>query len=833
LKKMIKKFNALFGVIAALIIALGILVPATPAMAADTTVSIDPATPIIVTAGDDFVMYLDLNIGSGVEMDTIGFQLDWNGPTGALTCDWTTGGINRSTGTGSFWDGIPSYWIQEQLGDFGSGTTTQQFAWSLKADTSTTPPTPRSLTGPLSGHVAEIHFHADTDGEVTITPFDVQFALEGNPAGVFNLATGTVYVGGMPAEPDLVILEKHEEWVVPGQTFNIVYTVKNQGDGDAGASYTQLTIDGDYLDSWPCPALDSEDTFTDTIGPWDFDPDLSGSDIIVLCADTDSQNAARDNQVDESDENNNCKENTWANNRIYVDAPATVTQGHTVDVAVNLSSMPPTRGAGFKVRWNEGSGELTLTGISENESAQSFFDPYLTLFQSGGAAVPTEEMSEQCAVTLKQTTPPGPDYVEGRDGGLATLHFLATGAGTVDLYFEDVQIVGVDEYGDQVAVTVVESEPVTIDILQSDFIDIEAVSKSERFDIEAGVPVYYVDFVVRNNGTLKPGEGTQITIYENGEVLEVIGWSGDAGATLTSSSGPWPVPATLGDTEIKLFADSRNDALESNEDNNILINTLPYLPNLRIVDKWEVETGPGEYQIMVTVRNIGPADCPATSLLGFYIDGSFVDNSTVIPALAAGVSQTLQYPTGSSSITMSGIQDFVRVVADDGGDIIEWNEEDNDREQIYSYIDDSCKTPITGQPLPVIDITCAGPIDGWYWEIGQNFLTRTYNVKANTDWQVEAEDSDDQTAGYMTEWDGTDYYDLHLTHPMDVSAADGGGPMTDRWVIKYGEVEDQDVSDGEDFDVEFCQEVELQDPAYPEDGHVYHMEVTFIAGASF
>jgi hypothetical protein len=808
LSKFFNKFKGVFGAVAGLAVAISMLVPAVPALAADSHVSVSPS-PITVNSGDDFEVYLDLSIGAGVDMDTLGFQLDWSGPAGSLTCT----DIVRTTGAGSFFDGFSSSQILEVLGDIGTDNTTSQFSWAIKGTA-----TPNHITGPHSGHIATLSFHADTDGEVTIQPFDVQVIREGNGIS-YSVDNGTVYVGG---QPDLVVLEKHENWVDPGNTYNITYTIKNQGAVDADASYTAIKIDDAVVLVEPCSALLAEETEQKTVGPFTFN---APSDEIEIFADTDSSNPAQNNLVTESDETNNSLTNIWSNNRIYFDpsTPTSRTLGQTVDVKVDLASMTDTKTAAFKARWDEGDGELTLTGITEDTSAGSFFTGFDTMTTGGDASDPTYGMDEQYAITLKY------DNLTSGDGGLATLHFLATGVGDVDLYFEDVQIIG-DELE---VIEVIEAEPYTINIGQGDFIDIVAVSKSERFDIESGQPVYYVDFTVSNDGNQTPGEGCQITIYENGEVLEVIGWSGAAGETLNGTSGPWPVPATLGDTEIKLFADSRNDAIENNEDNNILINTLPYLPNLRIVDKWEVATAPGEYQVFVTVKNLGPVDCTETSFLGIYRDGTLLDNSTIIPALASGVSETLQYPSGTASITMSGVQDIVRVVADDTGLIIEWNEQDNDREQIYSYIDDSCVTPITGQPLPVIEITCPGPIDGWYWEIGDNCITRTYNVRANTDWQVEAEDSDDQTAGYMTEWDGEDYYSLHLVNPLHVQSTDGGDYMTDRAVIKNGEVDDQNGSDGEDFDVEFCQEVEHQDPAYPDDGHVYHMEVTFIAGANF
>jgi hypothetical protein len=801
LKKLIKRFKGLFGALAGLVVALSMLLPAVPAFAADSTLSVSPTT-ITVNNGDTFNITVDLSIGA-IEVDTVGFQMDWSGPAGSLHCN----SISLATGAGSFFEGTAPVPIPGSMNP-DSGTTSQ-YSWGLFSS---------YVQGPKLGPVAVVSFTATADGVVTLDAEDVQIARGGGMIAT-DVNDGTIYVGG---QPDLIVLEKHEEWVDPGNTYNIVYTVKNIGSMAAAAAFTEITIDSTVALVEPCSALAAGAIETKTVGPFTFAGD---SDVIQIDADKDSSNPAQNNLVSESNETNNCLQNTWSNNRIYIDptTPTSKTLGQTLDVKVNLASMSDTKTAGFKMRWNEGAGELTLTGITENTSADSFFYPYDTLVVGGAAADPTYGMSEQYAISLMTT-----ELATG-DGDLATLHFLATGVGPVDLYFEDVQIIG----DNLQPIVVTEGEPYTVTIGQGQFIDIVANSKSESFAIESGEPVYYVDYSVSNIGNKAPSEGCQITIYENGEVLDVINWSGAAGATLTGTSGPWPVPATLGDTEIKLFADSRNDAVETNEGNNILINTLPYLPNLRIIDKWEVETAPGKYQVFVTVKNIGPADCLVTSLLGFYRDGALLDNATVIPALAADVSATLQYPTGTSSITMSGVQDIVEVVADDTGLIIEWNEEDNDRQQVYSYIDDSCVTPITGQPLPVIDITCPGPIDGWYWEIGDNSITRTYNVKANTNWQVEAEDSDGETAGYMTEWDGVDYFDLQLTHPLAVSAANGGGAMTDRWLIKNGDVDDQVGNEGEDFDVEFGQEVELQDPSYPPDGHVYHMEVTFIAGASF
>jgi len=106
----------------------------------------------------------------------------------------------------------------------------------------------------------------------------------------------------LPA-PDLIISEKSEEWIdFEAGTYNITYAVTNQGDAAAGASETRIYIDaGSYDEHYSCPALDPGVSDTKTVGPYT----MSGtSDTIEVCADVHTA-------VAESDEDNNCLENTW------------------------------------------------------------------------------------------------------------------------------------------------------------------------------------------------------------------------------------------------------------------------------------------------------------------------------------------------------------------------------------------------------------------------------------------------------------------------------------------------------------------------------------------
>ena len=101
------------------------------------------------------------------------------------------------------------------------------------------------------------------------------------------------------AMPDLVITEKSEELLDDG-TFNVTYTVCNQGGDDAGESNTTITIDGvDVLED-PVPALPAGENYTNTIGS--FDCPCGTTVNVTVCADN-------DDAVEESNETNNCIEN--------------------------------------------------------------------------------------------------------------------------------------------------------------------------------------------------------------------------------------------------------------------------------------------------------------------------------------------------------------------------------------------------------------------------------------------------------------------------------------------------------------------------------------------
>jgi parallel beta-helix repeat protein len=101
--------------------------------------------------------------------------------------------------------------------------------------------------------------------------------------------------------PDLVIVDKDEDWVVAGSTYNIIYAVKNIGNKEAGASTTSIRIDGAEEATDSVPELVAGASYTNTLGPFT----MSGtSDTIEVCADC-------ENNVTECNETNNCLENEF------------------------------------------------------------------------------------------------------------------------------------------------------------------------------------------------------------------------------------------------------------------------------------------------------------------------------------------------------------------------------------------------------------------------------------------------------------------------------------------------------------------------------------------
>lgn len=94
---------------------------------------------------------------------------------------------------------------------------------------------------------------------------------------------------------DLVVTEKHEDWVAPGSTYTVTYTIKNQGTAAAGASMAETTADGGQAKTGSIPALNPNDTYTVTTTEFTFS---SPNDVVMVKAD--SMNAVTESLAGEA-----------------------------------------------------------------------------------------------------------------------------------------------------------------------------------------------------------------------------------------------------------------------------------------------------------------------------------------------------------------------------------------------------------------------------------------------------------------------------------------------------------------------------------------------------
>ena len=136
-------------------------------------------------------------------------------------------------------------------------------------------------------------------------------------------------------QPDLTIIEKHEEWVDQAAgTYNITYTVKNIGTATAPASKTRVRIDGIPTGTaGNVQSLAPDAEFTETL-PYNIT--MSGSyDTIELKADGNNGGAG---VIDELNETNNCITNTFSSApTISVVAPDGCVTPGTFYVNINIT----------------------------------------------------------------------------------------------------------------------------------------------------------------------------------------------------------------------------------------------------------------------------------------------------------------------------------------------------------------------------------------------------------------------------------------------------------------------------------------------------------------
>ncbi|MCL0048905.1 hypothetical protein M1N13_01170 [Dehalococcoidia bacterium] len=138
--------------------------------------------------------------------------------------------------------------------------------------------------------------------ELTVSEFymlnaDLEEIFDADIRGI----PGEVVVEGPPPPlPDLIVSDISETWVEKGKTYNVTFTVKNQG-AAAIASTASIEIDGVKKATAAIPALAAGETHTATVGPFTL---TAGRDTVKVYADKLAV-------VAEGDETNNYLETTW------------------------------------------------------------------------------------------------------------------------------------------------------------------------------------------------------------------------------------------------------------------------------------------------------------------------------------------------------------------------------------------------------------------------------------------------------------------------------------------------------------------------------------------
>ena len=163
--------------------------------------------------------------------------------------------------------------------------------------------------------------------------------------------------------PDLAITEKSEAWVsLANKTYNVSYTVCNNGAAPAGATNTTITIDGVPVLEDPVPALAAGVCYNSTVGPFT----MSGTnDTIMVCADNDGV-------VAESNETNNCMENIIACELPVANFTAEPTSG-CAPLNVTFTDLSTPIGEILSWSWDFGDGSnSTLQNPSHQYSAGTY-----------------------------------------------------------------------------------------------------------------------------------------------------------------------------------------------------------------------------------------------------------------------------------------------------------------------------------------------------------------------------------------------------------------------------------------------------------------------------
>jgi len=438
--------------------------------------------------------------------------------------------------------------------------------------------------------------------------------------------------------PDLVIIEKVEEWIDPPNVYLVQCTLKNVGNLPATEAdhYVTLFIDGVAVEAQSVPLQDFAPGATMLVtfsGPFNL---TEGDDEVMVCADTNPVDTQYDGLVEELNEQNNC----------------------------TVNHQPPLR-------------DLAVIDKHEEWVDEGYYRVYFTVQNTGDVTIlggyyvslsvdgtPIDHLQVQ------QPLAPGEEY-PGSFGAVVPLSD-DTDEVTVcaDSHLLDAQLDNlVDEVDEQNNCLTNTFPPAMPDLIITE--------KHEEWVIEG--ETYTVHYTVMNIGDALAPAGYVVGLRIDGEwdATDVVEVALAPGETV-SGSFEYLVPLTDGHDNVFVYVDHDSQVDESDESNNYRFNDIywPAMPNLRVSkwEEWEVE---GEsYIVRYLVRNTGNAPAATGFDVALEVDGASIEEQEVIVDTALGPGEEY-HGTFAATVPLTDGTDHVRVCVDVNEEVEEGQEVDN------------------------------------------------------------------------------------------------------------------------------------------------------------
>nr|AAU82180.1 conserved hypothetical protein [uncultured archaeon GZfos11A10] len=451
-------------------------------------------------------------------------------------------------------------------------------------------------------------------------------------------------------KPDLTIIKKSE--ALDGDTLSVTYTIKNIGDGDAGASTTCIYADGALLTTDKVRKLKADKSCTSTVTIDPFKCPCGTTVTIKVCADN-------DDDVEESNKRNNCLENKLKCPECPCEKPdltiikkSEELDGNTLSVTYTIKNIGKVAACASTTCIYADGALLTTDTVGTLEAGESYT-----------STVTIDPFDCRCGttVTIKVCADNDDDVEESNERNNCLENKLKCPECPCE-------------------------KP-----------DLTIIEKSEVLDGNT----LSVTYTIKNIGKVAACASTTC-IYADGALLttDTVGTL-EAGESYTSTVTIDPFKCPCGTTvTIKVCADNDDVVDESNErNNNCLENKLKCpecpceKPDLTILTKSEawVSLDDKTYTITYTVKNNGDGDA-AASTTAIMINGVEVATDPV-PELASGES----YSNTLGPFTMQGYCDTIVVCADSDDAVVESNEGNNCRRNTF------CRPgPVTSADVPAL-----------------------------------------------------------------------------------------------------------------------------------